>query len=249
MSSITVGGQTYTVDTSFNGVGYVDDPGSDLRIVKITGTFASYAPLYNAAIDGSEIGKTLAIFGLGRDRGATVTVGSDDKGWQWGVDNRAMSWGKNVVTRFDKYPAGSPDSLLAFDFDGGALAIASEGALAQYDSSGGVFIEAGGQWKLAGINYGIDSPWSYTGTDAGFFADIYDGRGLYWKESGVWVAVPSSPDPVPGASYASRISGRLSWITSVVPEPGTVGLLAAGAAMLLLLGVNARRRSARSSRR
>ena len=87
VSSITVESQTYTV------TGYVDDPLTDLRIYKISGTFSSYATLYNSAIDGSEVGKTITVFGRGTQRGSEVTVDGELKGWQWGTADGRKSWG------------------------------------------------------------------------------------------------------------------------------------------------------------
>ena len=125
-----------------------------------------------------------------------------------------------MVTGLTNYPnASSPNTMLYFDFN--ANGIANEAALSVGDSSGGVFINSNGQWKLAGINYAVDSPWSYTGSasDPGFNADIFDARGLYYQDSSHnWVQVPPSyPVAVPGASYASDISSCLGWIGSTVP--------------------------------
>jgi hypothetical protein len=69
-----------------------------------------------------------------------------------------QSWGQNVVSGFDAYNGVSLTSLLKFNFD--STGIANEAALSTGDSSGGVFINSLGQWKLAGINYAVDSPWA-----------------------------------------------------------------------------------------
>jgi hypothetical protein len=254
---ITFQNQTYQIDPTFNGgLGYADDPGSDLRIMKIVGTFPTYAKLYNAAIDGPEVqangsgGKPITVIGRGTDRGAEVTVNGVLKGWQWGARDGATSWGQNVVSGL--YGFKSPNSMLTFDFNRDG--VANEGGLSVGDSSGGVFIKSGNDWKLAGINYGVDGPWSYTGdpSDPGFNADIFDARGLYYKSNGTWTLFPTDGTPAAGAGYASRISSRLDWISSVdpgvgspsgnvVPEPGTLALWVAGMPLLLVFGWRLRR--------
>ena len=238
-SSITFQGTTYQVDTSFDGgLGYADDPGSDLRIYKIQGTFPTYATLYDAATDGSEMGKTLTDIGRGTTRGPAVvnpTTGGTI-GWYWGTSTGSWSWGQNVVSGYWNYNSFSPNSVLSFAFDSNG--IANECSLTGGDSSGGLFLYSDGQWKLAGINWAVDSPWNFTApSDTGsFIADLFDGRGLYMEDNNNnWVYVPNSSEPAPGSSYASRISSEIGWIDGVagltypVPEPGTLMLLAAGA--------------------
>ena len=124
----------------------------------------------------------------------------------------------------------STSTLLAFDFNS-VNPIDSEAALSDGDSSGGVFIYSNGQWKLAGVNYGVDSPWSMTGSGSGFKADIFDAGGLYADAgSGKWQYVPDTPAAIPAASYATSVSARYDWIMSVVPEPSAFVLLISGAA-------------------
>lgn len=225
-SSITFQGVTYQVNLASR----TTDTGSDLSIYTLaSGSFPTYAPLYNASVDGSEAGKAITIIGRGTQRGSAVYVNSTLKGWQWGTADYVESWGKNTVDGFINFAAGT-NSMLYFDFNSNG--IANEGSLSVGDSSGGIFINVDGIWKLAGINYGVDSPFSLTGTDSGFNADIFDARGLYYKnDQGVWTLVPQNyPYAVPGASYASRISARLDWISTyatgaVVPEPATLVLL------------------------
>ena len=100
-------------------------------------------------------------------------------------------------------------------------------ALSGGDSGGAVFINNAGTWKLAGINLGVDGPWSYTGQNGtGFSADIFDARTLYIGGDGHWTQVPDGTDPIPASSYATRVSTSVTWIESViVPEPATAALL------------------------
>jgi hypothetical protein len=240
--STTVGfqNQIYQVDMLYA----MGDPGSDLAIYRLkSGSFSNYARLYNAAVDGPEIGKTLTIIGRGTQRGDAVYDANNVlRGWQWGAADGVQSWGQNIVSGFTDYDPTSPDSLLYFDFDSNG--IPNESAFSVGDSSGGLFIYSNNQWKLAGINYAVDSPFSTTGlsTDPGFITDIFDARNFYAQDSnGNWVLIPDGSEPVPGASYSSRISDRLDWIQSVdpdvvVPEPGVLALLSSGGLLLLAFG-------------
>jgi hypothetical protein len=66
--------QTLLVDQSSP----VNDPVSDLAIFKLQAgySFPIYAPLYSAAVDGSELGKTLTVMGRGTQRGSEMRVNS-----------------------------------------------------------------------------------------------------------------------------------------------------------------------------
>jgi hypothetical protein len=246
-TTIVFQNQTYPVDMSYAEA----DLGSDLAIFKLkSGSFSTYAPLYNAAVDGPEIGKTMTIIGRGTQRGNAVYDDNNAlRGWEWGTNDGVKSWGQNVVSGFADYDPTSPDSLLSFNFDSNG--IANESGLSIGDSSGGAFIFVNNQWKLAGINYSVDSPYNTTGlsTDPGFIANLFDARNYYVQDLyGKWVLVPDGNDIAPGASYSSRISDRLDWIESVVPgiivpEPGTLALLSSGGVLLLVLGWWGRKRS------
>jgi hypothetical protein len=219
-----------------------DDPSTDLRIFKIADKFSSWAPIYTGS---TETNKRAMVFGRGTGRGAEVKEGSVLHGWKWATQDMVRSWGENNV-------AGSLDGgtgngqLLKFTFSKNGLT--NEGALSGGDSAGGVFINDGGKWKLAGINYLVDGPFSLSSGGATFQASIYDKGGLYVQNQ----LIPDSSTDVPGQWYATRVSSRQSWIksiigstssasvspaalsgTSAVPEPGTLSLVGIGAAWLL----------------
>ena len=81
-STITFQGTAYQVNTSSDQT----DPNSDLAIWSLqSGSFSTFAPLYNAAVNGSEVGNTLTVIGRGTQRGAAVTVNGNTVGWQWGA--------------------------------------------------------------------------------------------------------------------------------------------------------------------
>lgn len=220
--NFVLNGTTYSLDASFGLGGWVDDPASDLRIWKINGAFPSWAPLYNESV-GSEVNRPMVVFGRGASRGAEVRVNGELKGWQWASFDSVKAWGENTVSGV--FNAGPSLGLLlgfAFDRTGGP----NEAALAAGDSGGAVFIQSGGQWKLAGINYGVDGPFRFTQTGASFDGSMFDMGGL-WVGGGP-TFIPDGTTDVPGRSYSTAISSNLGWIQSiigagVVPEP-SVGL-------------------------
>ena len=283
--TFTYGGAGYTA------TGSSDVPGTDLRLWQVRGTFPTYAPLWDAAVDGPEVGRPLFVVGRGTRRGSAVelpgvidpngfagplagaspavgsiaptareipTVGptgptlsgpASARGWSHAGGDGVQTWGTNTV---DAIADGGDDlgPLLAFSFDAGAdpADAPNEAALSGGDSGGGLFVrDDAGRWKLAGINYGIDGPFSRTADGPTFFASLFDARGLYYDFDG------SGPDPrtliagdrpVPGGSYASRVSSQLGTLRpligpSAVPEPASAGLL--GVATIALLGRRRRR--------
>ncbi len=196
----TYGGTTYTATA------YFSDPGSDLRLWRVRERFPSYAPLYTGS---NEAGQPLVVFGRGKTRGADVSVEGALKGWQWGVFDGTMRWGQNTVSA-----AGG--GLLRADFDrtGGT----NECHLADKDSGGAVFIYDGGAWRLAGINFTVDGPYSTNSTGSNsFLAALFDTGGLYEWHDPDWVLVKDRPQDKPNAFYATRVSERFAWITNTIP--------------------------------
>lgn len=230
------------------------DPSSDLRIMQIAGTFDSWAPMWDASIDGSEVGRALFVTGRGTARGAEVLGPSSTaqpfalgrkptelKGWLWDADDRVQSWGTNTVGAIVNGGAGVGE-LLYFDFT--RTSGDNEAMLSGGDSAGAVFLQNNsGQWKLAAINYGAEFQFARTSGGATFNAALFDMGGFYYAPPNpdLYVAEGAADDPA--GSYSTRVSSRLAWINStlsggmkpnvVVPEPTSVGLLALPAALLL----------------
>jgi hypothetical protein len=210
---------SYNIDTSFNGgVGFYNIPGTDLDIFKVTGgTFSTYAPLYTGA------STTLAFEDIGRgtQQGAAVTSagGTITNGWLWGTQDGVARWGNNTFTgSVNGSSIGLSGTLLSSSFSS-----SNDMTLSVGDSGGAAFVDNGGVWQLAGINYAVQSGLfsaSPTGSNP-FTAALYDMTGFYQQTGGgTWV-------PVTGASsfYLSDISADASAIQSVisanpVPEPG-----------------------------
>lgn len=202
---------------------------SDLTVWQVAETFPFYAPLYAAS---DESNKHVVVFGRGTQRGSPVVVSGQTNGWEWveppdGVER----WGENDVSSIVNGGTGVGD-LLRCTFDAGAGS--NECALSDGDSGGGLFIEDGGVWKLAGINYEVDGPFSVDGTtNTEFSASLLDARGFYQEiEPDVWQLV-SGPQPIPSGFYSTRISANIDWINSVInSQPGAdlqiVGVQIAG---------------------
>jgi hypothetical protein len=189
------------------------------------------------------------IYGRGTKRGTAVTKNGATKGWKWGTQDKVKSWGENMVAGTYN-PGAGYGSLLKFSFTktGG---LTNEGALSTGDSGGGVFINDNGKWKLAGINYLVEGPFSLTGTNGtGFMASLYDKGGLYTGPDGQWKYTADTTSDVNGNWYATRISSRQTWINSIiksstsasptasaaltsVPEPASLGVIALASSLLL----------------
>lgn len=203
----------------YNGVSYTvirtifDPADSDLRLYEVSTSFPTFAPLYTGR---DEIGKPLVVFGRGTERGAPILVGEENelRGWYHHPQAGTRRWGTNVVS--DVVADGPDDELLYATFD--ASVSPNEAHLSGGDSGGGTFIEEGGVWKLAGINYAIDGPFSPDGSDAKKFdAAFFDASGFHLRTQEhppVYTFLPG-PGPVPSGFYATRISSRTGWLYSV----------------------------------
>jgi len=126
------------------------------------------------------------------------------KGWQDGPGDGVMRWGQNKVCAAGDY------LLVAFTGNKGP----SEAYLSGGDSSGGVFVQDNGVWKLAGINYAIDGPFAINANDPGFYGAIIDESGLYNGTS----IIPYDGTVHPAYFYVTRISPRISWIQSIISQ-------------------------------
>lgn len=188
---------------------------SDLVIWQVAETFPFYATLYTAS---NESGQPVVVFGRGTQRGVPVVVSGQTNGWQWVEPSDGVQrWGQNDVSSITNGGDGVGD-LLRCTFNAGAGS--NECAASDGDSGGGLFIEDGGVWKLAGINYESDGPFSNAVDGTMFSASLLDARGLYQEVASVWQFI-SGPQPIPSGFYSTRISANLDWINSVINyEPG-----------------------------
>lgn len=194
-------------------------PDCDLAVWTVAETFPEYATLYTGT---AEVEKPIAVFGRGTTRGLPVYTGGRLRGWRWGPNDGALTWGTNRI--IGTLPSGLQGSLeagekIVFDFseDGGT----NEGSVSSGDSGGGVFLYDGGDWKLAGVNYGVSGHYSLTGDDSSAFEGaIFDGRGL-WRASGMGYAFTGELEPYDAStlSFATRLSTYAPRIQEIVAQP------------------------------
>ena len=249
--SLTLNGHSYRTTAMF------DDPNSDLRIWKTSSSFSSWAPLYTA---NGEVNKTAVIIGRGTARGSDLDYNGWLHGWSWGAQDGRLSWGRNKLKSNSVFGGSGIGSMLSYTFDrsGHGDHVSDEGITSAGDSSGGVFVNSFGTWKLAGINYSVDGPFHKAGESSSYLASLFDMGGFY--KNGSYISNTSSD--IPQAAYATRISSNQNWIRSVignsaaaqladpssslVPEPTTAALLLGGG--LGALALRRRRRGRRFGR-
>jgi hypothetical protein len=195
----------------YHTIAFWDCPNSDLRVWQVAETFPSYAPLYTGS---NEVGKLCVVFGRGTQRGDAVTVNSQLKGWKWGPMDGVERWGENVVAGIATDP--SLGDFLAATFD--RVGVSNECMLSVGDSSGGVFIQNGSTWELAGVNYSSDGTYSLDGTtNTEFSGALVDQGGLYeLNNTNGWTLVPDQTPDNPGVFFCSRVSAHAAWINSVI---------------------------------
>lgn len=244
---------TFPDSTSYTTTAQFADPNSDLAIYQISGTFPNdkIVPMYSGAFTFNQ---SMTIFGRGRSRTDTAVVGqkssppgsTENKGWTWGSSTGNRSWGTNTLDGLTTLPGANAGAgvQLVWDFDVGGGS--SQGVLATNDSGGPVFMQEGGIWKLAGINYAV-GPISVRETAAGptLEAAVYDYGGLYLLVNGTWTLQSASGGDKPAVSYSSSVPDNAAWVQSIVtvPVPEPAGLALVGAAAVAA-GALIRRRNA-----
>ena len=231
LAAAHVGGAVDEVVT-FRGVPYTiaappsPVPGTDFNVWRVSGTFPVWAPLYVGAgpLDPiipsapvNEIGGVLVAYGRGSLRGGEFVFNGTSRGWDWGGYDGVLRWGTNIVAA-TPYPAG----LWAFvNADFNSALVPQLGPhlchLSDHDSSGALFIQEAGVWKLAGIHYAVDGPFyrrARGGT--GFINALHDARDLWYDVSGGDRAQVIGTSPVPTGFYSTRVSAYLPQILDLI---------------------------------
>lgn len=202
--TFTINGETYTstqlfTDPAWNGNVY---NGNDFGLVHLSSTVSAVAPatFYTGT---SELGQTGTFVGFG-----FTGTGLTGYNTALGIQKRAF---QNVIDG----NFGLPLLVYASDFDnphdasasgfGSAIPLPLEGCVTPGDSGGGVFIEQGSQYYLAGV---ISTVAYLDGSPNGSYSD---------------------------ASGFGRISAALPWINSTigVPEPSSYALLLTSGVVVL----------------
>jgi hypothetical protein len=188
---------------------WVDDAGSDLRIVEITGTFQDWVALSGSSY---ETNRTATIFGRGGAPQAPIFVGAELKGWTAAAMDGQISWGRNVVSG----TLGSNQIYARFEING----LPQEAGLTTGDSAGPWFApDSQGILRLIGVSFGATGPFAYDVAGAPgvpFEAALVDLGGLWLGTPGNQVFIPENPVNVPSVIVASRISDRIGWISTVI---------------------------------
>lgn len=206
-------GQVFALNGyNYHTVAFWNSTNSDLRVWQVAETFPYYAPLFTST---NEVGQHCVVFGRGTQRGGPVVVDGQTNGWSWGGSDHVLRWGENDIASIENDPSLSDFLRCAFDRDAPTT---NECHLSSGDSSGAVFIQDGAAWKLAGINYGVDGPFSFNAAgNNSFIAAMLDLRGLYVGGGTNWTLIPTnSPTAEPSSFYATRISTQLEWLNSVI---------------------------------
>lgn len=235
-------GQVFTLNGyDYHAIASADCPNSDLRVWQVAETFPQYAPLFTST---NEVGQSVVVIGRGTQRGAEVVVSGQTNGWLWGAGDGVMRWGQNTVTAIESDPNLGDFLRCAFDR---TAPTTNECHLSSGDSSGAVFISDGGVWKLAGINYAVDGPFSTNSSGSNAFqAALLDMRGLYVSDGG-WTLVPLHPPPAkPSSFYASRVSAHLGWLQTNInfstgPDLRITGVVRSGNDLQVTLATAANR--------
>jgi hypothetical protein len=201
------GATNFTLDGfHYRLISIVSNPAADLVVCQVAETFPAYATLYT---NSNEAGRSCMVFGRGTQRGTPVIMNNTTNGWRWGTEDRVLRWGSNRVEEV----AGD---FLRASFD--RAAGSNECHLSVGDSSGAMFIQDGGEWKLAGIHYGVDGPFS-NDTYGVINAALLD-RGGFCEADGSMCYRDTGQDK-PSSFYSTRISPRVAWINSVIHfDPG-----------------------------
>ena len=192
-----------------------DHPTADLTLWRVSGVFTNFAPLYT---NSNEVGRSLVVFGRGRQRGPEINLSNQLKGWNWGNPDYRLRWGENRVAaitngRGEPITSTNQAQCLSATFDAGAGP--NEAHLSVGDSGGAVFIQEGGVWKLAGISSTVSGYYNTNQVGRGFEATLFDERGFYRGSENDW-EFQSGDEMQPGAFYAMRISAYARWIQNVV---------------------------------
>ncbi len=224
----SINGTDYTAmewipNASFNGALSSYPPG-DLALVRLSGPVSGIAPAMRFT-GASEVGSTATIVGYG-------TTGTGVNGYQDNTYGTKRA-GQNVLdalgSNINLAGVTLADDYVLADFDrpgvqsesslGASIPLMLKYSSAPGDSGGGVFINDGGQTRLAGvIAFGYQVFDTYTNADYG------DGMGFTRvNQFNGWI-----DDQLSAIYWSNGVSGSLAnganWINGAVPGAGNVAV-------------------------
>lgn len=201
---------------------------TDLAVFEIWETFEDYAELYDRFDEAQRpflFGEParFVMMGRGDSRGAEVLVNGSLRGWGPDGSDRRARWGTN---RTDGVLTTEVGDLLFAGFDEmpneGRTDFECQGA--NVDSGGAWFLEADGEWKLAGINFSVDT-FARTINGTGERLAVIDGGGLFLPQPGSNILIPNAgesdnPQNIlyyrKSHTYASRVSVHVPAINAII---------------------------------
>jgi len=212
-----VGGTTGSVFVlngfHYHAVSSSDCPDCDLSLWQVAETFPTNAPFYSGS---GEVNKQCIVFGRGTQRGTNVMANGVLKGWFWGAADNVERWGQNIVSNV--YTDQTNGQMLQVYFGAGKCDLSTG------DSSGGLFIQNGSAWQLAGVNHAVDGPFSTDGTtNTQFDAALLDMNGLWVMGITNWIQITVDQ---PSSFYTTRVSANLAWINGVLGAASPVAPVA-----------------------
>src|ERR1035437_5381650 len=89
-----------------------------------------------------------------------------------------------------------------------------------------MFIQNGGVWQLAGIDYAVDGPFSNAVDGTTFEAALLDRGGLYESSGGSFTFIRNTAPDHPSGFYSTRVSSHIAWINSVISSNSPVAPVA-----------------------
>lgn len=179
--------------------------GTDLNVFTVAGRFADFAPLNTSTREG---GRPLMLFGRGGRRGDAVA----GRGWWVGDYDGVQRWGTNTVKGLVPANLSPIGELLVFDFTN--TAGADEGIYSGGDSGSGAFmLDRDGLWKLAGVGYAVDGPYTADTNTPARYAAFYDTRGLWVGQPGNQEWLPDGATPTGTLAYMTRVSSHAAWLS------------------------------------
>lgn len=199
----------------YRTVAVTQRPGTDLQVFTVAGRFSDFAPLNTNTREG---GRPLMLLGRGGRRGEPV----GGRGWWVGDYDGVQRWGTNTVKGVVPANLSPVGDLLVFDFS--ETAGADEGCYSGGDSGAGNFmLDRDGVWKLAGVGYAVEGPYTANTNTAPRYGALFDTRGLWAGQPGAQEWLPDGPTPTGTLGFMTRISSHAAWLTlqaSTQPVPG-----------------------------